>query len=145
MPFSCLLLVQGTEAREGRSPSWFNPTEAVQVMRYCCLLARSVSSQVSAGDIGVITPYRKQVWTCPGSSPIFCRGGGGLGKEGGHGSVEGCPASPPASARVPQTGRLGARHVGWPPPWGAPAPWAGEGPPLGGEGSRSALAFPWSR
>lgn len=77
VPFSCLLLVQGTEAREGRSPSWFNPTEAVQVMRYCCLLARSVSSQVSAGDIGVITPYRKQVWTCPGSSPIFCRGGGG--------------------------------------------------------------------
>uniref|UniRef100_A0A4X1UP61 RNA helicase Mov10l1 n=2 Tax=Sus scrofa TaxID=9823 RepID=A0A4X1UP61_PIG len=53
--------VRGTEAREGRSPSWFNPTEAVQVMRYCCLLARSVSSQVSAGDIGVITPYRKQV------------------------------------------------------------------------------------
>ncbi|KAM7243560.1 hypothetical protein CapIbe_004168 [Capra ibex] len=53
--------VRGNEAREGRSPSWFNPAEAVQVMRYCCLLARSVSSQVSAGDIGVITPYRKQV------------------------------------------------------------------------------------
>ena len=34
-------------------------------MRYCCLLARSVSSQVSAGDIGVITPYRKQVWAAP--------------------------------------------------------------------------------
>ncbi|XP_023443066.2 RNA helicase Mov10l1 [Dasypus novemcinctus] len=53
--------VRGTEAREGRSPSWFNPAEAVQVMRYCCLLARSISSQVSASDIGVITPYRKQV------------------------------------------------------------------------------------
>ncbi|XP_023983184.1 RNA helicase Mov10l1 [Physeter macrocephalus] len=53
--------VRGDEAREGRSPSWFNPAEAVQVMRYCCLLARSISSQVSAGDIGVITPYRKQV------------------------------------------------------------------------------------
>ncbi|XP_014648792.1 PREDICTED: putative helicase Mov10l1 [Ceratotherium simum simum] len=53
--------VRGSEAREGRSPSWFNPAEAVQVMRYCCLLARSTSSQVSAGDIGVITPYRKQV------------------------------------------------------------------------------------
>ncbi|XP_007454145.1 PREDICTED: putative helicase Mov10l1 [Lipotes vexillifer] len=53
--------VRGEEAREGRSPSWFNPAEAVQVMRYCCLLARSISSQVSAGDIGVITPYRKQV------------------------------------------------------------------------------------
>ncbi|XP_004642527.1 RNA helicase Mov10l1 [Octodon degus] len=53
--------VRGSEAREGRSPSWFNPAEAVQVMRYCCLLAHSVSSQVSARDIGVITPYRKQV------------------------------------------------------------------------------------
>ncbi|XP_012289828.3 RNA helicase Mov10l1 [Aotus nancymaae] len=53
--------VRGSEAREGRSPSWFNPAEAVQVLRYCCLLARSTSSQVSASDIGVITPYRKQV------------------------------------------------------------------------------------
>ncbi|XP_077025339.1 RNA helicase Mov10l1 isoform X2 [Tamandua tetradactyla] len=53
--------VRGNEAREGRSPSWFNPAEAVQVMRYCCLLARSISSQVLASDIGVITPYRKQV------------------------------------------------------------------------------------
>ncbi|GAB5574380.1 RNA helicase Mov10l1 isoform X4 [Prionailurus iriomotensis] len=54
-------LTQGGEAREGRSPSWFNAAEAVQVMRYCCLLARGISSQVSASDIGVITPYRKQV------------------------------------------------------------------------------------
>ncbi|XP_037369257.1 RNA helicase Mov10l1 isoform X2 [Talpa occidentalis] len=53
--------VRGNEAREGRSPSWFNPAEAVQVMRYCCLLARSSARRVSAGDIGVITPYRKQV------------------------------------------------------------------------------------
>nr|KAF6270591.1 Mov10 like RISC complex RNA helicase 1 [Pipistrellus kuhlii] len=53
--------VRGSEAREGRSPSWFNPAEAVQVMRYSCLLARSLSGQVSAQDIGVITPYRKQV------------------------------------------------------------------------------------
>lgn len=57
-------MTQGDEAREGRSPSWFNPAEAVQVMRYCCLLARSMSSQVSASDIGVITPYRKQVRAC---------------------------------------------------------------------------------
>ncbi|KAI2598325.1 RNA helicase Mov10l1 isoform 2 [Homo sapiens] len=53
--------VRGSEAREGKSPSWFNPAEAVQVLRYCCLLAHSISSQVSASDIGVITPYRKQV------------------------------------------------------------------------------------
>ncbi|EMP38540.1 Putative helicase Mov10l1 [Chelonia mydas] len=51
----------GTETREGHNPSWFNPTEAVQVMRYCCLLAKHVNNAVSVTDIGVITPYRKQV------------------------------------------------------------------------------------
>ncbi|KAM6290363.1 RNA helicase Mov10l1 [Porphyrio hochstetteri] len=49
----------GTETREGHSPSWFNPSEAVQVMQYCCNLAKSESAALS--DIGVITPYRKQV------------------------------------------------------------------------------------
>uniref|UniRef100_A0A8C5MKA9 RNA helicase n=1 Tax=Leptobrachium leishanense TaxID=445787 RepID=A0A8C5MKA9_9ANUR len=52
--------VRGTEMREGSNPSWFNPSEAVQVMRYCCLLAKHVTTSVSARDIGVITPYRKQ-------------------------------------------------------------------------------------
>uniref|UniRef100_A0A8C3BLZ5 RNA helicase n=1 Tax=Cairina moschata TaxID=8855 RepID=A0A8C3BLZ5_CAIMO len=51
----------GNETREGRSPSWFNPTEAVQVMQYCCHLAKNESTAVSVTDIGVITPYRKQV------------------------------------------------------------------------------------
>uniref|UniRef100_A0A2I3GR84 Mov10 like RNA helicase 1 n=1 Tax=Nomascus leucogenys TaxID=61853 RepID=A0A2I3GR84_NOMLE len=60
--------VRGSEVREGKSPSWFNPTEAVQVLRYCCLLAQSISSQVSASDIGVITPYRKQV--CPAQARL---------------------------------------------------------------------------
>lgn len=40
----------------------------VQVMRYCCLPARGISSQVSASDIGVITPYQKQVE----KSKLFC-------------------------------------------------------------------------
>uniref|UniRef100_A0A8C3XNS2 RNA helicase Mov10l1 n=1 Tax=Chelydra serpentina TaxID=8475 RepID=A0A8C3XNS2_CHESE len=53
--------MRGTETREGHNPSWFNPTEAVQVMRYCCLLAKHVNYAVSVTDIGVITPYRKQV------------------------------------------------------------------------------------
>ncbi|XP_074396100.1 RNA helicase Mov10l1 isoform X3 [Zonotrichia albicollis] len=52
---------QGSETREGRSPSWFNPAEAVQVMTYCCQLARSEYSAVPVTDIGVIAPYRKQV------------------------------------------------------------------------------------
>nr|XP_042700173.1 RNA helicase Mov10l1 isoform X2 [Chrysemys picta bellii] len=53
--------MRGSETREGHNPSWFNPTEAVQVMRYCCLLAKHVNNAVSVTDIGVITPYRKQV------------------------------------------------------------------------------------
>ncbi|XP_063251074.1 RNA helicase Mov10l1 [Prinia subflava] len=53
--------IRGSEAREGRSPSWFNPAEAVQVMVYCCQLARGEFSAVSVTDIGVIAPYRKQV------------------------------------------------------------------------------------
>ncbi|KAJ7397841.1 RNA helicase Mov10l1 [Pitangus sulphuratus] len=51
----------GTETREGHSPSWFNPAEAVQVMQYCCHLAKNENAAVSVTDIGVITPYRKQV------------------------------------------------------------------------------------
>ncbi|XP_056429697.1 RNA helicase Mov10l1 isoform X2 [Hyla sarda] len=53
--------VRGTEMREGNNPSWFNPSEAVQVMRYSCILAKHATTSVSARDIGVITPYRKQV------------------------------------------------------------------------------------
>ncbi|XP_062444130.1 RNA helicase Mov10l1 [Rhea pennata] len=53
--------IRGNETREGHSPSWFNPTEAVQVMRYCCHLAKNENSAVPVTDIGVITPYRKQV------------------------------------------------------------------------------------
>ncbi|XP_009956297.1 PREDICTED: putative helicase Mov10l1, partial [Leptosomus discolor] len=51
--------IRGSETREGRSPSWFNPAEAVRVMQYCCQLAKNAA--VSVTDIGVITPYRKQV------------------------------------------------------------------------------------
>lgn len=39
-------------------------------MRYSCLLARSLCSQVSAQDIGVITPYRKQVGPAP-AAPVL--------------------------------------------------------------------------
>ncbi|NXE51720.1 M10L1 helicase, partial [Casuarius casuarius] len=53
--------IQGNETREGHSPSWFNPTEAVQVMRYCCHLVKNENSAVPVTDIGVITPYHKQV------------------------------------------------------------------------------------
>ncbi|XP_010133738.1 PREDICTED: putative helicase Mov10l1, partial [Buceros rhinoceros silvestris] len=53
--------IRGSETREGRSPSWFNATEAVQVMQYCCQLAKNENTAVSVTDIGVIAPYHKQV------------------------------------------------------------------------------------
>ncbi|NXT46267.1 M10L1 helicase, partial [Pluvianellus socialis] len=53
--------IRGSETREGHSRSWFNPTEAVQVMQYCCHLAKNENAAVPVTDIGVITPYRKQV------------------------------------------------------------------------------------
>ncbi|XP_029991489.1 RNA helicase Mov10l1 [Sphaeramia orbicularis] len=52
--------VRGTEMREGNNPSWFNPVEAVQVMLYCCQLAKKLYNPVDTSDIGIITPYRKQ-------------------------------------------------------------------------------------
>ncbi|MGH0156260.1 UNVERIFIED_CONTAM: hypothetical protein FKN15_042012 [Acipenser sinensis] len=53
--------VRGSEMREGCNPSWFNPVEAVQVMMYCCQLAKRLYKPISPSDIGIITPYRKQV------------------------------------------------------------------------------------
>ncbi|XP_060698542.1 RNA helicase Mov10l1 [Hemiscyllium ocellatum] len=53
--------LRGNEMREGSNPSWFNPKEAVQVMRYCCLLAKHCTNPVKPSEIGVIAPYQKQV------------------------------------------------------------------------------------
>lgn len=47
--------------REGNSPSWFNPVEAVQVIRYAQDLRKFSKHPVNLDDIGIITPYRKQV------------------------------------------------------------------------------------
>lgn len=40
-------------------------------MHYCCLLTKSASSEMSANNIGVITPYRKQVWSCFSKSLVL--------------------------------------------------------------------------
>lgn len=66
--------------REGSSPSWFNPVEAVEVSGYSLLAVHLVgclvhlqvvkmtqsllcdyASLLTHEDIGIITPYRKQV------------------------------------------------------------------------------------
>lgn len=59
------ILLQGTEMREGTNPSWFNPGEAVQAMLYCCQLAKRLYNPIPATDIGIITPYKKQVSYSP--------------------------------------------------------------------------------
>ncbi|XP_043196764.1 RNA helicase Mov10l1-like [Amphibalanus amphitrite] len=49
--------VRGENIQEGDSPSWFNPTEAFQVIRY---LQKLGSAGVDWDEVGVISPYRKQ-------------------------------------------------------------------------------------
>jgi len=49
--------------REGSSPSWFNPQEAVLVMKYLQSIVNNGFYQLTFDDIGIITPYRKQVNT----------------------------------------------------------------------------------
>ncbi|XP_067933696.1 RNA helicase Mov10l1-like isoform X2 [Watersipora subatra] len=49
--------VQGEELRDGNNPSWFNAVEVVQIVKYL----QAVLAYCQAEQIGVITPYRKQV------------------------------------------------------------------------------------
>ncbi|KAL4226058.1 hypothetical protein ACF0H5_014046 [Mactra antiquata] len=53
--------VRGEDFREGNSPSWFNPMETVEVVKYLQSVLHDDNIQISCDDIGVITPYRKQV------------------------------------------------------------------------------------
>lgn len=47
--------------REGSSPSWFNPQEVLQVVRYLQAIMSNTHHFMQWEDVGVITPYRKQV------------------------------------------------------------------------------------
>ncbi|ELT94746.1 hypothetical protein CAPTEDRAFT_99205, partial [Capitella teleta] len=53
--------VRGVDLREGNSPSWFNPMEALQVVHYLQAVMSNTQHLMSWDDVGVITPYRKQV------------------------------------------------------------------------------------
>ena len=54
--------VEGKDDREGSSPSWFNADEAAQVLAYVkLLLLQTKRNRVQAQDIGIISPYNKQV------------------------------------------------------------------------------------
>ncbi|CAI5968583.1 unnamed protein product [Closterium sp. NIES-65] len=53
--------VMGKDEREGNSPSFFNPFEATVVLKYITSLMGYRSQRVPLTDIGVVTPYRKQM------------------------------------------------------------------------------------
>ncbi|CAG0899618.1 unnamed protein product [Cyprideis torosa] len=55
--------VQGRDQKEGRSPSYFNPEEAtLLVTKYVDQILQSKSPKVKPHEIGIITPYRGQVY-----------------------------------------------------------------------------------
>ena len=53
--------LRGRDLREQRSPSFFNPEEAAVVTNYVQVLKDARGINVRMEDIGVISPYRKQV------------------------------------------------------------------------------------
>jgi helicase MOV-10 len=53
--------VDGENSREGSSPSWFNIEEAMVVVDYVNNLVKHSKPKISQDDIGVITPYARQV------------------------------------------------------------------------------------
>eukprot|EP00548_Thalassiothrix_antarctica_P001331 CAMPEP_0194144846 /NCGR_PEP_ID=MMETSP0152-20130528/13845_1 /TAXON_ID=1049557 /ORGANISM="Thalassiothrix antarctica, Strain L6-D1" /LENGTH=941 /DNA_ID=CAMNT_0038844861 /DNA_START=358 /DNA_END=3179 /DNA_ORIENTATION=+ len=53
--------VDGENTREGNSPSWFNPQEAMVVVDYVQKLVEKSKPKIAPEDIGIITPYARQV------------------------------------------------------------------------------------
>ena len=53
--------VQGQDLREGNSPSFFNPEEVSIVMKYVRELFDQRSLGIKPAQIGIISPYRRQV------------------------------------------------------------------------------------
>ena len=54
--------VEGTAEQHRDSPSWFNDLEAICVMEYVKkLLLQTKETTVEAKNIGIISPYHRQV------------------------------------------------------------------------------------
>lgn len=53
--------VQGEDKREPKSPSFFNPQEIKKVVSYVDSILSTKHNRIPPAEIGVITPYRKQV------------------------------------------------------------------------------------
>ena len=75
--------------QEGNSPSWFNPVEAVQVVRYVQALKENSTFAPRLSELAVVTPYRKQVEKIRHMLGKLGCGGGGVAVGGVKvGSVE---------------------------------------------------------
>jgi len=55
--------LRGEQSRDSDSPSWYNADEVIEVVQY---VKKLLHEGCTADDIGIITPYRKQV------KIIFC-------------------------------------------------------------------------
>ena len=53
--------VVGEDKQEGSSPSWFNLAEVTVVLMYVKDLLGLRRNPITAKDIGIISPYHKQV------------------------------------------------------------------------------------
>lgn len=53
--------IKGRDMREEKSPSFFNPEEAAVVLQYVKDLKDARGINVLPSQIGIISPYRKQV------------------------------------------------------------------------------------
>ena len=53
--------VAGEDMREGNSPSWFNPEEATAVLAHVRSVLAQPGTGITQADIGVVSPYHKQV------------------------------------------------------------------------------------
>ncbi|CAI8037422.1 RNA helicase Mov10l1 [Geodia barretti] len=53
--------VMGEDMREGNSPSWFNPVEIIEVVSHVQSVIDNSTFAPKLSDIGIISPYRKQV------------------------------------------------------------------------------------
>lgn len=64
LPHSAVIFhgIVGDEVRTNDSPSLSNFQEAVMITRYVCQL---LNAEVKSEDIGIITPYQKQVMIIP--------------------------------------------------------------------------------
>ena len=53
--------IKGEQCQEDDSPSWFNPVEAFHAVSYLRKVFDLDSAPVDPEDVGIVTPYRKQV------------------------------------------------------------------------------------